>query len=272
MGLTTAVSDMDFARAFAAAQPQSGQPAEAYLNRWLEAADDLEVLVGPRYRARDPQRPFVALDAASRLVTPADTSALADAVGEAFLGFELGYLSLWSCDPAGSWTGTESDTRNLAGRLGCLRENPVPAELSAERATDLHFYDRYARVHREQVARDPGHALRTRTETREDLTELLSAGTLFNVLVSGQWAGLLAAEPGVQHGLRGAVVIELLLDLSVRGRGYGKHLSTLLAKQMGMPDDQFVLGTIHVDNTPAYRSAIASGRHDVGGEVIVPLT
>ncbi|MDP9222484.1 MAG: hypothetical protein M3P18_01245, partial [Actinomycetota bacterium] len=51
---TTAVHDMDFAREYAKAQPQSGQPAESYLNRWLSASEDLEVLVGPRYRGRDP--------------------------------------------------------------------------------------------------------------------------------------------------------------------------------------------------------------------------
>ncbi len=147
----------------------------------------------------------------------------------------------------------------------------MPPELSAEVASHLDFYDRYAQIHHDQVAREPAHALHSRIESREDLGELLEARTLFDVLLGGQWAGLVGAEPRVQHGLRGAVVVELLLDPSVRGRGYGKHLSTLLAQQVEAPDDQFLLGTIHVDNILAYRSALASGRQDVGGEVIVPL-
>lgn len=270
--VTTAANDLDFARGFAAAQPQSGQPADAFLNRWLPVTEDLEVLAGPRYRGLDPRRPFVAVDAASRLITLADLPYLRRAAGEAFAAFGPGYLRLWSCQPAGSWPTTGSDHRNVTGSLGDLRRNPLPPELSARVASTLDFYDDYVAIHRDQVAREPAHAERTRVETREDLGSLLDAKTLFAVHVDGRWAGLLAAEPGVQHGLRGMVVVELLLDPAGRGRGYGKHLSTLLARQLAAPDDRDLLGTIHVDNTAAYRSALAAGRHDVGGEVIVALT
>ncbi len=75
----------------------------------------------------------------------------------------------------------------------------------------------------------------------------------------------------MQHGLRGAIIVELLLDPAVRGQGYGRHLSTLLAQHLQAPDDWFLLGTIHLDNQASYRSAIAAGRRDVGGEVIVTL-
>lgn len=118
---------------------------------------------------------------------------------------------------------------------------------------------------------DPAHALHTRAESMQDLAALAKAGTLFDVLVDGWWAGVLAADPGVAHGLRGATVIELLLDPAVRGRGYGPHLSTLLARHLPLPDDQILFGTVHIDNTPAYRSALRAGRVDVGGEVLVPL-
>jgi hypothetical protein len=66
-------------------------------------------------------------------------------------------------------------------------------------------------------------------------------------------------------------VIELLLDPGVRGHGYGKHLGGLLARHLDAAGDAFLLGTIHTDNLPSYRSAIASGRIDVGGEVLFDL-
>jgi hypothetical protein len=31
------------------------------------------------------------------------------------------------------------------------------------------------------------------------------------------------------------------------------------------------MGTIHAHNTTSYRSALAAGRVDVGGEIVVPL-
>jgi hypothetical protein len=270
--VTTAVDDLEFARAFAAAQPQSGQPVHAYLNRWIDVTTDLTVLAGPRYRARDPERPFVAIDAATRPIGPADLPGLRAAVHDGFAAFAPRYLTVWAPDAAGSWPATGSDMRNLAGRMGELRRNAVPAELTARRAPGLDFYSRYSRIHHDQVARDPQHAVHTRLETRADLAALREAGTLFEVRRHEQWAGVIAAEPATQHGLRGFTVIELLLDPAVRGHGYGRHLSTLLARHLEAPDDAFLLGTIHVDNHRAYRSALAAGRTDVGGEVVVDLT
>ena len=269
--VTTAVTDMDFAREFAAAQPRSGQPARAYLNRWIDVAGDLTVLAGPRYRGRDPDRPFAAIEAASRPLHVADVPRLRAVVAAEFAAFEPGYVAIWDSGAAGAWPGSRSDLRNVAGRLDDLRANAVPPELDARPAQTLGFYQRYAEIHARQVAADPDHALHTHLETREDLDELRAAGTLFEVFRDDVWAGVLAVAPGAQHGLRGYIVIELLLDPGVRGHGYGKHLSGLLARRLDAAGDAFLLGTIHTDNLPSYRSAIASGRIDVGGEVLFDL-
>lgn len=269
--VTTAVTDMDFARGYAAAQPRSGQPARAYLNRWIDVAADLTVLAGPRYRGRDPNRPFVAIDAASRRLHLADIPRLRAVVAAEFAAFEPGYVTIWDSGTAGAWPGSRSDLRNVAGRLDDLRSNTVPPELDARPAQTLGFYQRYEAIHARQVAVDPDHALHTRIETHEDLDELREAGTLFEVFRDDVWAGVMAVEPGTQHGLRGYIVIELLLEPGVRGHGYGKHLGGLLARHLDAAGDAFLLGTIHTDNLPSYRSAIASGRIDVGGEVLFDL-
>jgi GNAT superfamily N-acetyltransferase len=269
--VTTAMTDMEFARGFATAQPRSGQPARAFLNRWIDVADDLSVLAGPRYRGRDPNRPFVAIEAGSRRLDAVDMLLLNRRIAAEFAPFAPGYVAIWDSAADGAWPGGRSDLRNLAGCIGDLRRNEVPAELTARTAHTLDFYRRYAEIYAGQVAADPAHALHTRLETSDDLDELREAGTLFEVLADGAWAGLIAAEPATSHGLRGFTVVELLLDPAFRGRGFGRHLSTLLAQGLDAPDTAFLLGTIHVDNTPAYRSAIASGRIDVGGEVLFDL-
>ncbi|MGH9068893.1 MAG: GNAT family N-acetyltransferase, partial [Acidimicrobiales bacterium] len=188
-----------------------------------------------------------------------------------FAGYRPGYLNLWTSLPARPWPGTGADTRLLAGRLGDLRSRPLTPELSARPAADLSFYNAYVAIHEAHCRAEPAHALHARVEARADLEELGAAGRLYEVLVDGRWAGVLAAEAGVRRGLRGAVVVELLLDPGVRGRGYGAQLSTLLARLVPEPDGQFLLGTIHADNYPAYRSALAARRLDVGGEVNVSL-
>jgi hypothetical protein len=133
-------------------------------------------------------------------------------VAAEFAAFEPGYVTIWDSGAAGAWPGSRSDLRNVAGRLDDLRSNTVPPELDARPAQTLGFYQRYEEIHARQVAVDPDHALHTQIETREDLDELREAGTLFEVFRYDVWAGVMAVEPGAQHGLRGYIVIELLLD------------------------------------------------------------
>jgi len=56
--LHTAAQDMQYATAYAKAAPESAEPAEAYLDRWIRLEAGGHVLVGPRYLGRNPDLPF----------------------------------------------------------------------------------------------------------------------------------------------------------------------------------------------------------------------
>lgn len=270
----TAAQDLDHARRFAEAAPRIGEPDEAYLDRWLPLSTGGHVLAGPRYLGCDPDLPFVAVTASDRVLRPADAAALREVAATGFASFRPGFVLLTTADDlagVAAWPGGRPELRQVAGRLGDLRARPVPTSLSTTPRRDTVFYDEYRRIHDEHVARDPAHARHTRCEDRDDLGELAAQGLLHDVRVDGTWAGILAAEPDARRGLRGATVVELLLDHPFRGAGHGRHLSTLLARALPMPDDEHLIGTIHADNLPAYRAALAAGRLDLGGEVVLPL-
>jgi GNAT superfamily N-acetyltransferase len=269
--LDTASRDMAHATSFAAAAPQIGEPPEAYLNRWLELGTGGHILAGPRYLGMNPELPFVGVVAADRRLTPADHGALREVAAHHFAAFKPGFVMVTTADPVGTWPGTHPELRQVVGRLGDLRQRTTPAHLTATRRTDVDFYDRYQAIHQRHVDREPQHARHTRCETRDDLQALADRGTLFDVRVDEKWAGVLAAEPGVHSGIRGFIVVELLIDEAYRGQGYGRHLSTLLAKALPGDDDLFLIGTIHRHNTAAYHAALSAGRIDVGGEIVIPL-
>jgi GNAT superfamily N-acetyltransferase len=269
--LHTAAQDMEHARGFAAVAPWSGQPAEAYLDRWLPLGTGGHVLAGPRYLGLDPELPFVGISASDRVLRPADRDALTVVACEEFAAFRPGFVMLTTADEVGAWPATHPEKRQVVGRLGDLRRREVPEELSTAPSTGTAFYDRYRAIHDAHVSRDPAHARHARLEERSFLAELADQGLVHDVLVDGAWAGVLAAERDARRGLRGATVVELILDQRFRGQGYGKHLSTLLARSLPLPDEAFLLGTIHHDNASAYRAALAAGRVDVGGEVVIPL-
>ena len=268
--LHTAAQDLTYAAAFAEVAPPVGQPVSAYLDRWVPIEQG-HVLIGPRYLGRDPNLPFVMVTASDRPLTRADRDGLQDVAREHLAPFAPGFVMVTTADPVGAWPGTQPEMRQLVGLLGDLRRRGTPPELSTVPRRDTDFYDRYHALFDRDVASDAAHARRTRVEDRQDLQALADQGFLFDVLVDGDWAGILAAEPDARRGVRGATVVELILDHAVRGRGYGRHLSTLLARAIPLGDDECLLGTIHVDNVTSYRSALAAGRVDVGGEIVIPL-
>ena len=270
-GLNTAAQDTEYAATYAKDAPQSGQPMEAYLDRWVALGADGHVLAGPRYLGRDPDLPFVAVSAADRPLTPADRGRLVTVARESFGAFRPSFVLLTAADQIGAWPDTRPELRQLVGLLGDLRRQESPTELSATPRNDTAFYDRYRQIHDRDVARNSAHARHTRCEARKDLQELADQDLLFDVQVNGAWAGIIAAEPDARCGVRGATVIELLLDHQYRDLGYGQHLSTLLAKALRLPDEECLMGTVHADNVPAYRSALRAGRVDVGGEILIPL-
>jgi GNAT superfamily N-acetyltransferase len=269
--LNTAARDLEHARGYAEVAPRIGEPVEAYLDRWLGLASGGHVLAGPRYLGLDPDLPFVGVSGSDRPLVQEDRESLVGIARRSFAAFKPGFVMVESADPVGAWPDTGAEMRQVVGKLEDLRRLSTPPELSVVPRRDTGFYGDYRQIHDRHVAEHPAHARRARCETEEDLATLADHGLVYDVLVGGAWAGILAAEPGVRRGVRGATVVELLLDHPHRGRGHGKHLSALLAQALPMPDHQCLLGTIHADNATAYRSALAAGRVDVGGEVRIPV-
>jgi GNAT superfamily N-acetyltransferase len=269
--LNTAARDMRYATTYAEAAPQSGEPPEAYLDRWLPLPDGAHVLAGPRYLGRDPNLPFVGVSASDRPLRPNDEAALVALARSAFQPFRPGFILLTTADAIGAWPDTDGESRQVVGILGDLRARRTPPKLSTRPRTNTDFYGRYRAIHQAHVEADPQHARHARCEDEEDLRELAGTGLLHDVLVEGVWAGIVAAKADSRRGVKGATVVELFLDPEYRGRGLGKHLSPLLAKGIPMGAGECLMGTIHAENAPAYQAALDAGRVDVGGEVRISL-
>lgn len=269
--LNTAAQDMDHARGFAAHAPSIGQPASAYLDRWLQLSPGTSVLAGPRYLGRDPELPFVGITAANRVLGPADKESLIALAGAEFAPFRPKFMLLSAADPVQSWPGCSSEKRLVVGEIGELRSRPVTLGLSTRPHDVDRTYEDYQAIYERDRAADPVRRRWAQAEDREDFVRLAESGMIFDVLVDGQWAGVVAAEIESTGGIRGAVVQELTLDQQFRGHGDGHQLSLLLARALPLDDDQLLVGTIHVDNVSAYRAALQAGRVDVGGEILIPL-
>ncbi|MGW7679535.1 GNAT family N-acetyltransferase [Kribbella sp. NPDC054772] len=247
-----------------------GKPAESMLNRWVAISNDLSAMFSMRFENMNLEKPFVDATPMTRSPQPADLPALAAAALEHYGIHHPLYLRLWSADA--SVAGTEPDRRFLAAPISELRRHDVPPGLALRATRSVDHYEEAARAYDAVDADHPHHTEEAALQDRDDLQESADDGLLFDVTVNGEWAGYVAAviKPDDALGLPAYVVREVLLAKRYRGRGYGRHLTTLLAQALPDPT-RILIGTIHSANHGARTAALTAGRQDIGGWLQLPL-
>lgn len=262
-------TDLELA-AVRAQRMNPAQPPEAFLNQWLPVLPDLEALLSIRFEGANPGKPFVDASVTSRPVLAADLPALAALAQRTYAGFGPQRLRFWSAALAGAFAGTRPDLRVLAAPLADLQRRPTPPELSLRPTLDTSQLEAAREAYADVDRLHPAHSGQARLLSEEDLLETIEAGTMFDVLYRGKWAGYVGALPKPKHGLNAYSVQELILSSACRGRGYGAALTTLLAQ--ALPESgRVLLGTVHADNRGARQAALQAGRTDIGGWSWLPL-
>jgi L-amino acid N-acyltransferase YncA len=243
-----------------------GLPAETMLNRWVPIGNDLHAMLSIRYEKKDPTKPFVDATPLSRPLQADDLPALGAAATDAYGRFRPHYLRLWSAEPVDCFPRTGLDHRFMGAPIKQLQARDVPAGLALTLARSLAHYEDAQHAYAAVVLDHPDHPGQSTLEDRETLEETAKSGLLFDITVDGKWAGYSAALDTREDtlGLPAYVVQELILAPEFRGRGFGSHISRLLAQ--ALPDhSRILIGTIHAANRGSIQSAIRAGRFDLGG-------
>jgi GNAT superfamily N-acetyltransferase len=251
-----------------------GHAPETFLNRWAPVTNDLHAMLSIRYEGLDVTKPFVDAMVTSRPLSQADLAPMVTAARDAYGSLRPGYVRVWSREPAGHFAGTDADKRFVAAPLADLRSSTEPPpELTLSVTDDLAHYDDAVAAYRAVDADHPGHRVQAALQSAESLEDCLDEGELFDVLIDDSWAGYVGvAAEGETLGLPAYVVQEVILAEQFRGHGYGRYLSTAVAR--ALPEDgkaDILLGTIHQDNCGALGAALVGGRVDVGGWLQLPI-
>lgn len=261
----------ELAKGFAHHCPVAGADPNDYKTRLVDLPRFGRALVGIRFRGLDLARPFVTVAASESLPTGQDELRAALAViADEFEVFAPKHLRVFlppysTLEP--SRPGQFWEKRLLVGSVSAMREQPPPPgidRLELLPPIDDGWYARYEAAFEQLVHEAPEYLEWTRLESREDLADLLQEGTLFEVTIDGEWAGVTAVEHDGIEGVDGYLMIEILLASHARGRGFGAALQRSLVERLPDPE-KLLLGTIDTRNLPAIRAATAVGRVDVGG-------
>jgi len=192
------------------------------------------------------------------------------------------YLRLFSSAPIDALrsldgSGLSRDRRFVAAPVAQLTnvKTIIPPKLSLRPTEDDRHLAQAEAAYAALDAQHPAHAYQAQVLDAEQLQEAIDAGLMFDVRVGQEWAGYAGVHPDEHLGLPSYSVQELLLSPAFRGRGYGAHLTTLLARSVleKRPSEpgRALFGAIYADNAGAYSAALRAGRADVGGWVQLEL-
>ncbi|WP_439288096.1 hypothetical protein [Microbacterium sp. A84] len=256
----------------------------AWANRRVELADGHWAIAGIRFRGRDVEKPFVDIIATSLPPEPSGLAALGEVLPQ-FSAFsplclrvnlpdpELGLRALTASDvDAGRATPdllivgrpvAEMLEQPLASRYDDVSLVPCDAEEAEKRVAAIYDELRRARPQLDQWA-TPADA-----DALEDAAE---EGLLFEILVNGTSAGVVAAERNDAYGLAGFCMQEIVLDSAHRGHRLGVATLQRLCREVPASADDVLWGHIHPDNFASLRNAQESGRKVVTAHVWVTPT
>ena len=251
-----------------------------WANRVVDLPDGGWAVTGIRFRGQDLTRPFVDVVASTTPPTADGLAVLADAVVDAYRVFSPRCLRVEAPDPSALLTQVNGDPRFgvgsgvdqyvVAGLVANLRARPHTAayDLVALRAAPAEsMAERTATTYRERLTGEPESALWAQPEDVESLAESAAEGLLFEVLVDGAPAGVVAAIRADAHGMAGFSVQELCLDSHHRGRRLAAGLLQRLLAQLPARSGDALWGTIHAANSPSLHNALSVGRQVVGAKV-----
>ena len=164
--------------------------------------------------------------------------------------------------------GASVDQHFLAGLARAMAtRSPAPGleRIELTRATNLSCYPRYKAAYRQMHDERPALLGSVRIEDEESLAACLADGLLFEIVVDGVWAGIVAARDRVFGGVRGVYMIEIVLDASHRGQSLGPAVHQRLAAIVSTAKPAAVItGTIARANTPSLKTANRAGRVEIG--------
>ncbi|MDY1003977.1 hypothetical protein [Curtobacterium sp. CFBP9011] len=249
-----------------------------WANRRLELSSGHWAITGIRFRGRDVAKPFV--DVIATDVTP-DAAGIAELAEVLAAHREFAPLCLRVHLPGDQRSAPASDgftavpdllvvaapvTRVADGAAGTgadvelVRAEPAGA---AVRVADAYDGLRRSVPDLDQWA----------TPADEDaLADADEEGLLFDVLIAGRTAGVVAAARDDVDGFTGFTVEEIVLDAEHRGHGYGPLVLRQLARALPAGTSDVLRGHIHPGNTRSLRNALASGREVVSSLVWVTPT
>lgn len=260
--LASQVVDVERLKRYAARCPVAGASPRDYAPRVVQIAPDCAVVAGIHFRGMDLNFPFVDVSAQS---APLPAMAL-HALAQEFRAFRPRAIRLWRAPDEPSPDAAHEDLSVVLGSLAKLlsaapmrNANRIRLQLDPSVAS----YGAYRLTYEALHSASPESSPRVNPETLETLRECAGHGAFFRVVVDGELAGFVAAQPDTYRMWKGWAVVEEVLHPRFRGKGLGAAVQRALLSDLDQRVERWVFGTIASENLPSLRTAQRVGREIV---------
>ena len=270
------ITNSEFAKWHGSGREFFGEPVVRFNNRLLQF-DSIRMIVGIRFRNRDNDFPFVAIEQSSVAVGAIehrDRSALFDAIVADYRAFRPFAVRFHhpSHLPFRS-AGTRGDLHVLMAPARTMAERGPPPGIDRIKLAgsgDLAFFDRYIALYEELTAARPWMRGVVNTEDRDSLEECCQQGLMFEIIVDDAWSGIVAGRLTTIGGIKGIQVgRDRAVKVSARLRT-GRRRAEAISPELWLARDPcaIIWGTV-ADVQPADAAHGGTGRTRRCGRILL---
>lgn len=239
-----------------------GTIAKDFQERILEVEKDRFVMAGIRFKGLNVNKPFISIHANFE-ISAGELSQLAKLVKREFSIFKPQALQFHM--PSGleiNAAALEIDRYKIVGSISEIVKDKLPKRTEQVEVIELHsteFYNDYLNEYQIFHKKVPDLVDEVKAESLEDFQESIDNKLLYQILIDGKKAGIIAGSAFDYYGLKGVCILEEILYDSFKGKGLGVYVQKEFAKKL-INRYQVLWGTISHLNRPSLKTALRNGR------------
>ncbi len=264
-----AVFDDSLATRFSSVKNALGLPLASFRNRLMQLGNH-HAIAGINFQEPQGNAAFVCfLRSTMPLGSVSDWSSFAPVITASFDDFQPRLMQFFHPGHLPLTAPTIGiDDYLLAGKASKMAQKPKTDNADRvvlRRSTSLEFYPRYQAMYEAIYGERPQLRGEVRTEPQDNLAICLNEGFLFEIVVDGRWAGIVAAKWRTLVAIHGVFMVEIVLSPEARGQNLAPTVHRLFAaKIVEMFPAAVITGTISSKNQWSLKAALRAGRVEVG--------
>ena len=239
-----------------------GVKPEDYKEKILYLDDDSFILAGIRFQGLNVTQPFISVLGNFKKAVSIPSNKIAQIVKEEFKAFKPHSFHMNFPEGIAISSDYKIDRYTVMGNIQDVVNLPLTKtsdQVELILLKEMNFYEDYVREY--EILYSKSHHLKNEVKIKsiESLNDAGKEDLLFEILINGQRAGLIAGYIENYFGKKEICILEEILFETYRGKGFGVYLQKAFAVKM-LNRFELMWGHISDLNPSSLKTALKNGR------------